>query len=88
MAPNGHTVAVVAYLESVRKNAIEIYELGSAGAKSLAGTEGANYPFWSPDGRSLAFFADGRLKKMELSARCSLSAMHPRAAAVPGTKTT
>ena len=67
MAPNGHTVAVVAYLESVRKNAIEIYELGSAGAKSLAGTEGANYPFWSPDGRSLAFFADGRLKKMELS---------------------
>jgi eukaryotic-like serine/threonine-protein kinase len=30
MAPNGHTVAVVAYLESVRKNAIEIYELGSA----------------------------------------------------------
>src|SRR5580700_5433754 len=67
MAPNGHTVAVVAYLESARKNAIEIYELGSAGAKSLAGTEGANYPFWSPDGRSLAFFADGRLKKMELS---------------------
>jgi eukaryotic-like serine/threonine-protein kinase len=31
------------------------------------GTEGASYPFWSPDGRFLAFFADGKLKKLELT---------------------
>lgn len=67
VAPNGHTVAVVAYLESARKNTIWIYELGSPGAKSLADTEGATYPFWSADGRFLAFFADGKLKKLELS---------------------
>ena len=67
VAPNGHTVAVVAYLESARKNALWIYELGSPGAKSLADTEGAMYPFWSADGRFLAFFADGKLKKLELS---------------------
>ena len=67
VAPNGHTVAVVGYLEAARKNAIWIYELGLPGAKSLAGSVGATYPFWSPDGRSLAFFADGRLKKLELS---------------------
>jgi eukaryotic-like serine/threonine-protein kinase len=67
IAPNGHTIAVVSYLESARKNVIWIYELGSSDARSLANTEGATYPFWSPDSRSLAFFADGRLKKLELS---------------------
>jgi Tol biopolymer transport system component len=67
VAPNGHTVAVVAYLESARKDALWIYELGSSGAKSLAETEGATFPFWSADGRFLAFFADGKLKKLELS---------------------
>jgi eukaryotic-like serine/threonine-protein kinase len=67
IAPNGHTVAVVAYLESARKNALWTYELGSPEAKTLAGTEGASYPFWSADGRSLAFFADAKLKKLDVS---------------------
>jgi eukaryotic-like serine/threonine-protein kinase len=67
IAPNGHIVAVIAYLESARKNALWTYELGSPEAKSLAGTEGASYPFWSADGRSLAFFADGKLKKLDVS---------------------
>jgi Tol biopolymer transport system component len=67
VSPNGHTVAVVAYQESARKNVLWIYELGLPGVRSLAGTEGATYPFWSSDGQSLGFFADGRLKKLELS---------------------
>jgi eukaryotic-like serine/threonine-protein kinase len=67
VAPNGHTIAVVAYQESARKNVLWIYELGSHSARSLAGTEGATYPFWSADGRSLAFFADAQLKKVEVS---------------------
>ncbi len=67
VAPNGHTVAVVTYLESARKNALWIYELGAPTARSLPGTEGATYPFWSADGRSLGFFADAKLKKLEVS---------------------
>lgn len=67
IAPNGHTIAVVGYEESARKNVLWIYELGSRGAKSLAGTEGASYPFWSPDGRSLGFFADAQMKKVEVA---------------------
>ena len=67
IAPNGRTVAVVGYSESARKNAIWIYELGSPGARSLADTAGASYPFWSADSQFLAFFADGKLKKLELS---------------------
>ena len=67
VAPNGHTIALVGYQESARKNMLWIYELGSHGARSLPGTEGASYPFWSADGRSLAFFADAQLKKLEVS---------------------
>jgi hypothetical protein len=67
MAPNGHTLAVVAYRESARKNVLWIYELGSQSARNLADTEGATFPFWSPDGRYLAFFADGKLRKVEVS---------------------
>jgi eukaryotic-like serine/threonine-protein kinase len=66
ISPNGHSIAFVAYLESARKNVIWIYELGSPDAKSLPDTEGATYPFWSADGRSLAFFAEGKLKKMDM----------------------
>jgi eukaryotic-like serine/threonine-protein kinase len=67
LAPNGRTAAVVAYSDTARKNVIWIYEVGAQGARSLAYTEGADYPFWSPDGKSIGFFADGRLKKLELS---------------------
>jgi serine/threonine protein kinase/Tol biopolymer transport system component len=31
-------------------------------AQVLAGTEGATFPFWSPDGRTIAFFADEQLR--------------------------
>src|SRR5262245_13919267 len=35
----------------------------------LAGTDGAAAPFWSPDGRSIGFFADGKLKRLDLNGR-------------------
>ena len=67
LAADGHTVAVVAYQESARKNVIWIYEVGGQSAKSLPETEGAEYPFWSPDGKSIGFFSDGRLKKLDVA---------------------
>jgi Tol biopolymer transport system component len=41
--------------------------LESAGARPLPGTEGATDPFWSADSRSLGFFADNKLKTIEVS---------------------
>ncbi len=41
--------------------------LDSSEAHQLAGTEGAQYPFWSPDGRFLGFGADQKLKRIEAS---------------------
>ena len=35
-------------------------------AQPLAGTEGASYPFWAPDGRAIGFFANGKLKRIDL----------------------
>lgn len=41
--------------------------LGSPEAQSIAGSEDATNPFWSPDSRFIAFFAPRRLKKVEIS---------------------
>ncbi len=66
VSPNGHTVAVVGR-DSERNNLLWIYEPGSPQATPIPNTEGANFPFWSPNGKSIGFFADGRLKKLDLS---------------------
>jgi serine/threonine-protein kinase len=34
--------------------------------RQLAGTEGAASPFWSPDGKSVGFFANGRIERYNL----------------------
>jgi hypothetical protein len=40
--------------------------MSSPSARPLPRTENAHGPFWSPDGRSIAFFADGKLKRIDL----------------------
>ena len=67
ISPNGHTVAIVGHRESERSNALWLYEPGSPDATPLPNTAGAAFPFWSADGQSLGFFADGKLKKLGLN---------------------
>jgi len=67
MAPNGHTVAVVGTGEADRTNVLWLYEVGAPQARRLPGTEGAAFPFWSADGKSVAFFADGKLKRLDIA---------------------
>jgi Tol biopolymer transport system component len=40
--------------------------LGSTSGRTLPGTEGAFFPFWSPDGKSIGFFADQKLKRIDV----------------------
>ena len=49
------------------KRRLYVRPLGSLSAQPLQGTEGATYPFWSPDGRFIGFFADRKLKKIDAS---------------------
>jgi Tol biopolymer transport system component len=34
--------------------------------RPIPGTDGASYPFWSPDARAIGFFADGKLKRVDI----------------------
>src|SRR5205814_2716939 len=43
-------------------------QLDQATAVPLPGTDGGTYPFWSPDSRSIGFFADAKLKRLDLGA--------------------
>jgi eukaryotic-like serine/threonine-protein kinase len=67
VSPNGHTIAMVGHRESERNNVLWIYEPGSEEATILPDTGDASFPFWSPDGRSLGFFAAGKLKRLNLA---------------------
>jgi eukaryotic-like serine/threonine-protein kinase len=42
-------------------------------AHPLQGTEGGYFPFWSPDGRSIAFFTPDKLKRLDLGGTSAVS---------------
>jgi Tol biopolymer transport system component len=52
-----------------KSGAIKLWtrSLKASDAAAIPGTDGAANPFWSPDGRSLGFFAGGKLKTVELT---------------------
>ncbi|MGB9075179.1 MAG: protein kinase [Terriglobales bacterium] len=67
LSPDGRMLAIIAYSAQANNNVLWTYEIGGRRTSSLDGTQGASYPFWSPDGKFIGFFADGKLKKVELS---------------------
>jgi serine/threonine protein kinase len=64
ISPDGSKFAFVA-TDSMLRLGIWVRSLNSTEAKMLAGTENAQYPFWSHDSRSIGFFADGKLKTID-----------------------
>ena len=41
--------------------------IGSVVAQPLTGTDNGSFPFWSPAGQELGFFADRKLKKIDIT---------------------
>jgi Tol biopolymer transport system component/predicted Ser/Thr protein kinase len=66
LSPDGTRLAFVAP-DASGKNALWVRPLAGLSAQPLAGTEGAENPFWSPDSLRIAFFAGGKLKKIDAS---------------------
>jgi Tol biopolymer transport system component len=64
ISPDGRMLAFVTPDESSGANVINVQRIGSSKVTVLTGTEGATYPFWSPDDNYVGFFADGKLKKI------------------------
>jgi serine/threonine-protein kinase len=65
LSPDGSTLVYVATRDGIDR----LYRrpLDDLAAAALPGTEGARYPFFSPDGKWLGFHADRRLKKVPLA---------------------
>ena len=51
---------------------IWVRDLHSREVRALAGTEGAWYPFWSPDSRQIGFFLNGKLKAIPVAGGASV----------------
>ena len=66
VSPDGRTIAVaVPGDDGIAR--IRIRPLDTATFQELPGTEGATYPFWSPDSRSIAFFANDTLERIPVA---------------------
>src|SRR6202162_3774075 len=67
LSADGRMLAFVSPDSVSGANKVSVQRVGSSGVTVLPGTEGASYPFWSPDDAYVGFFADGKLKKVAVS---------------------
>jgi len=66
LSPDGSRL-VFLITKPTAKSQLAVARLDQPKAIPLAGTDGADGPFFSPDGKSIAFFADEKLKKMDIA---------------------
>lgn len=66
LSPDGRSVVFVAASEG-QPSMLWLRRLSARDATPLAGTEEAQYPFWSPDGRSIGFFTQAQLKRIDVA---------------------
>jgi len=64
ISPDGKKIVFVAITEG--RSQLLLRSLDAISARPLAGTEDASWPFWSPDSRSIGFFAGSNLKRIDI----------------------
>ncbi len=64
LSPDGRMLAFAAR-DSAGKVFLWVRSLQALARQPLNGTENTQYPFWSPDSRTIGFFADAKLKKID-----------------------
>ncbi len=65
ISPNGQWLAIVAF--TTEGPQLWLRALDEAAVRLLPGTNGVEYPFWSPDSNSIAFFANLELKRIDVN---------------------
>jgi eukaryotic-like serine/threonine-protein kinase len=65
VSPNGKLVAFVALAEG-GINSIYLRPFDALQARRITGTDDATFPFWSPDSKMIGFFAQGKLKRVDV----------------------
>ena len=65
LSPDGHSIVFVASGDGPQR--LWVRALDKTEARPLAGTEGADLPFWSPDSRSIGFFASNNMYRIDLA---------------------
>jgi Tol biopolymer transport system component len=66
ISPDGSTI-VFRIATAKEAPALWVRPLDTLDGRRIAGTDGADFPFWSPDGRSVAFFSASKLKRVDLT---------------------
>lgn len=66
ISPDGRRITYVGR-QSGGTSQLYVRELDGTDARALPGTDEAGYPFWSPDGRAVGFFAAGKLKRVDMT---------------------
>jgi serine/threonine protein kinase/Tol biopolymer transport system component len=64
LSPDGRVIVFVANADG--RSRLWLRMLDRSSVQPLNGTDNATFPFWSPDGRSIGFFADGKVKRLDL----------------------
>ena len=64
LSPDGRQIVFVASGDGASR--LWLRSLATTTAQPIPGTEGAHSPFWSPDGRSIGFFGNGELRRLDL----------------------
>jgi len=65
LSPNGQYIVFVASGDGPQR--LWLRALDKTEAQPLAGTEGADTPFWSADSRSIGFLSTGKLKRIDIA---------------------
>jgi serine/threonine protein kinase/Tol biopolymer transport system component len=72
LSPDGHLLAFVA-ANPAGQNQLYVRPLGSSAARPISASESAVFPFWSPDSKSLGFFAEHKLRRVEIAGGAPVS---------------
>ncbi len=67
LSRDGSMLAFVSPEENSGLPMLYVQRIGSPSVTLLSGTQNASFPFWSPDGDYIAFFANGKLEKMAIT---------------------